>query len=299
MDTMVVSKRRGESRFYAATDGLRLHLRDYDPGITGAFPLVCLAGLTRSADDFEPLAAALAYGSPEPRRVVALDYRGRGLSEHDPDWRHYDLPTEWSDILTGLKVCGIDEAHLLGTSRGGLHIMAMADACRGLVRSVVLNDIGPVLEAAGLRRIKAYVGKPVEPPDLGAAIRSLKLGAGVHFTGLTDDEWHVFARTTYGSDETRLGLRYDPALSHGLAAFDLDKPLPTLWPQFDALCGVPLLALRGEHSDLLSEETFAAMQDRWPGIEAMTIAGQGHAPLLADEASIGRIAAFLRANDAG
>ena len=288
---------RGDSRFYTAPDGLRLHLRDYDPSAASLPPLVCLAGLTRSADDFDPLARKLAFCSATPRRVIAMDYRGRGPSEHDPDWRHYDLATERSDILAGLDVCGIDQAHILGTSRGGLHIMAMAAAHRTLMRSVVLNDIGPVLEPAGLARIKSYVGKTVHPRDLGEAIQLLKTGAGLHFTALTADEWRLFATTTFGTDAAHLGLRYDPELAHVLDGFDLDKPLPALWDQFDALHGLPVLTIRGENSDLLSVETTAAMAQRWGGCDSFTVPGQGHAPLLADDRSIARIEAFLALND--
>ncbi|WP_158812013.1 alpha/beta fold hydrolase [Beijerinckia sp. L45] len=287
----------GESRYYAAADCLRLHLRDYDPGAVPATPLVCLAGLTRSADDFDPLAQNLAFKAAVPRRVIAFDYRGRGLSDHDPDWRHYDLATERADILAGLALCGIDQAHVLGTSRGGLHIMAMAAPHRALFRSVILNDIGPVLEPDGLARIKTYVGRQVHPRDLREAIQLLKIGAGLHFTALSPEEWHLFATTTFGTDEAHLGLRYDPALAHLLDSFDLTKPLPALWDQFDALRGLPVLTIRGENSDLLSVATTAAMAARWDGCETHLVPGQGHAPLLADEASMTRIEAFLAAND--
>jgi pimeloyl-ACP methyl ester carboxylesterase len=289
---------RGESRFYTAPDGLRLHLRDYDPGAARGTPLVCLPGLTRSADDFAPLASRLAFGSATPRHVIALDYRGRGLSEHDPDWHHYDFATERSDILAGLDLCGIDHAHVLGTSRGGLHIMAMAATHRTMMQSVVLNDIGPVLEPAGLARIKSYVGRTVRPRDLEDAIQLLKVGAGVHFTALSPDEWRLFATTTFGTDPEHLGLRYDPELAHVLDTFELDKPLPALWDQFDALHGLPVLTIRGENSDLLSIETAAAMAQRWGGCDSHTVPGQGHAPLLADDLSITRIEAFLAINDA-
>ncbi len=288
-----------EDRFYAAADGLRLHLRDYNPDVAVGSPVACLAGLTRNAEDFDPLARALAFEANVPRRVVAFDGRGRGGSDHDADWRHYDLPMEWDDVLAGLTLCGIASAHFIGTSRGGLNLMAAAREHRRLMRSVVLNDIGPVLESGGLARIKTYVGVPVQPRDLAHAIAMLKIGAGLHFTNLSEREWRLFATTTFGSDEAELGLRYDPALSHTLDGFDVARPLPNLWPQFDTLRGLPLLTIRGENSDLLSQETFRSMTTRWPGSEGFVVPGQGHAPLLADDASIRRIAGFLAAADAG
>lgn len=289
----MTSEGRGISRFYTSADGLQLHLRDYDPGAPQSLPLVCLAGLTRSSDDFGPLAEHLAFRSAKPRRVVAFDYRGRGLSDHDPDWRRYSLEVERADILAGLADCGITQAHMIGTSRGGLHIMAMAAEHRGLMRSVILNDIGPVLEPEGLTRIKSYIGRAAHPQDLRQAIGLLKIGAGAHFTGLNEAEWRFFAATTFGSDEASLGLRYDPALAHVLDTFDLTKPLPALWPQFDSLRGLPLLAIRGATSDLLSSDTWQAMTCRWPGCTGYEVAGQGHAPLLAENVSIEAIATFL------
>ena len=289
-----------ESRFYESSDGLRLHILDVAPARDrGLTPAVCLCGLTRGARDFLPLAEALAGDAAHPRRVVAFDYRGRGLSDHDSDWRHYDLATERDDILRGLATCGIARAHMIGTSRGGLHIMAMAPEHRALMASVVLNDIGPVLDPAGLARIKGYVGRlPAPPRSFAEAIKLLKLGAAEHFDGLQPDDWVHFARTTFGEDEHRLGLQYDPALARTLEAFDLSQPLPEMWPLFDALRGLAVLTIRGARSDLLSEPTFAAMCARWAGCEGHVVVGQGHAPLLVDLQTIGRIAIFLTRADA-
>ena len=284
----------GVSRFHEARDGLRLHLRDYDPGSTTSAPVFCLAGLTRNGDDFAPLARALANDPTAPRRVVTFDYRGRGLSGFDPDWTHYTLPIEWADVLAGLRVCGIESAHVIGTSRGGLHVLAMAATHRARLRSVILNDIGPVLEPAGLFRIKTYIGALPRPKSTDEAVSLLKAGSiGQHFPGLTDDEWRFFAATTFGTDENDLGPRYDLELARILDAFDLSQPLPDLWSQFDDLRGTPVLAIRGEHSDLLSPATLEAMRVRWDGCETFVIPGQGHAPLLTAPASIDRIKAFL------
>ena len=166
-----------------------------------------------------------------------------------------------------------------------------------MIRAAVLNDIGPVLEPEGLARIKGYVGVPVAPPrSIEEAIALLKRGPALTFTGLSDDEWRLFATTTFGTDEFR--PRYDPAIARTLDALDLSKPLPTLWDQFDALHGAAVLTVRGANSDLLSADTLAAMGARWPGCETHLVPGQGHAPLLADVTTIRRIDAFLAAADA-
>ena len=286
------------SHFYKASDGLRLHVRDFAPSRDeGRTPAVCLPGLTRGAGDFEVLATALAQASDTPRRVLAFDYRGRGLSEHDKDWRHYDFATERADFTGWLAGNGISAAHFIGTSRGGLHIMGLATTMRSLVRAAVLNDIGPVLEPQGLLRIKGYVGIAATPMSLEDAVAMLKRGAGAMFTGLSDAEWELFATTTFGSDAKNLRLRYDPNLAHTLDDFDLTKPLPDIWHQFDALKGAPVLTIRGANSDLLSEATLQAMAARWRASETLTIPGQGHAPLLADPQTTSRIDLFLAAAD--
>ena len=288
------------SRFYPSGDGLALHYLDVAPRRDeGRSPLVCLPGLTRGAEDFRLIAEALAGASATPRRVVAFDYRGRGRAAHDADWRRYDMTNERADILAGMADAGLERAHFLGTSRGGLHVMALAEHHRGMIGAIVLNDIGPVLERAGLARIKGYVGRQVRPESLDEAVAILRAGIGKDFDGLDAEQWRVFARTTFGANEGDLHLRYDLALARTLDALDLDEPLPDAWPRFDALRGAPVLALRGANSDLLSPGTLAAMAERWPGCEAHVVPGQGHAPLLADAATIERVDGFLARADAG
>ena len=279
---------------YRSGDGLSLSLVDHRAARDeGRLPVVCLAGLTRSAVDFGPLARALAGNATSPRRVIAFDYRGRGNSDHDADWRHYDLPTERDDILRGLASLGVERAHFIGTSRGGLHVMALAATHPMMIASAVYNDIGPVIEPRGLLRIKGYVGKAAAPADFAEAIDLLRRGSASTSDGLTTEEWRHLAITTFGDDEANLRLRYDPALAHTLDAFDLSLPLPESWDLFDRLRGKPILTLRGANSDLLSPGTLEAMGARWPGCETMLVAGQGHAPLIADAASIDRIRTFL------
>ena len=286
------------SHFFRSADGLGLHARVWTPARDEPrLPLVCLPGLSRSADDFAVLGASLAAGDT-PRRVVAVDYRGRGLSDHDPDWRHYDLPTERADLLAVLAELGIGRAHFVGTSRGGLHVMAMAPQHRDRIAAVVLNDIGPVLEPAGLARIKGYLGRLAAPASLGEAVRLMKLGdASAGFDGLSDDEWRHFAATTFGHDETDLRQRYDPQLARTLDAFDLEKPLPDSWTLFDKLRPAPILTIRGANSDLLSPATLEAMTRRWPGNAALVVPGQAHAPLLADVSTISAVTGFLAEAD--
>ncbi len=282
------------SHIYTAADGLRLHLRAYVPAKPCPLPVICLPGLARTAEDFDCLARALASGSFGPaRRVLAIDYRGRGLSDRDPDPKKYDLAVESADIQAMLAAHGIKRAILVGTSRGGIHAMLFATFRPDLLAGVVLNDIGPVLEPQGLIRIKSYVGKLPQPRTWDEAIAMFKQVSGAQFTALNDEDWRAYAQLTLEEKNGALVTRYDPALARALDAYDPSQPMADLWAHYDALVPVPLLAIRGEKSDLLSPEVFQAMMTRHPRADGLVVPGQGHAPLLLDPPTIERIGAFI------
>jgi pimeloyl-ACP methyl ester carboxylesterase len=283
------------SRFCTARDGLRLHFRDYgspeDPGLA----VVCLPGLSRTSADFGPLASALCNGAAggARRRVLALDYRGRGLSDYDPDWRNYSLPVENDDILTVLDAAGVERAVVIGTSRGGLHAMLLSQTRPSLLAGVVLNDIGPALEPDGLARIRSYVGKFAPPASEAEAIDLLKKGMNRQFTNLGEADWRAYARITFADEEGRFGLRYDPNLGKATEGANIEPPAEAAWAQFDRLGDAPLLTIRGGNSDLFSAKTQAEMARRHPGAEIYVVEGQGHPPLLIDADSIQWIADFV------
>ncbi|MET0742425.1 MAG: alpha/beta hydrolase [Microvirga sp.] len=262
-----------------SSDGLRLYARDYGPDVADAVPVVCLSGLSRNSRDFHELATALSRDAPR-RRVLALDYRGRGRSDWATDPAQYDVRVELDDTLQVLKAAGIGAAVFIGTSRGGLIIMALAAFRPDLLRGVVLNDVGPVLEREGLRRIRGYVGKLPDPRDFAQATEIMRgLSAG-QFPRYTNAQWESLARATWTERDGRLVLTYDPNLTKPLEALDLDGPLPDLWPFFEALKPVPVMAIRGANSDLLTAETFQRMQAIHPDLTAVTVPDQGHAPEL-------------------
>ncbi|MGE3246334.1 MAG: alpha/beta fold hydrolase, partial [Beijerinckiaceae bacterium] len=284
--------------FVSAPDGLRLRAKVWGGPELPGLPLVCLPGLARTAEDFDAVAAAVVAGKGcRARRVAVLDYRGRGLSDRDRNWRNYDMMVENADILTVLAALGIEEAAFLGTSRGGLHLMVFAATRPGMMRRVILNDIGPVIEGKGLARIRGYVGKLPAPKSWDDAVDLCRRIMSAHFTGLKQDDWLAYAKLTFRNDNGTFVPRYDPALSKVLETMDMDKPLPQLWPQFAGLHAAPMLAIRGENSDLLSPETLNKMQLAHPACQIFVVPGQGHAPLLLDDASIARIAAFLAEGD--
>jgi len=278
------------SHFIAAPDGLKLHVRDYGDPLSSRVPVLCLAGLTRNAQDFGPLAEAL---SARGHRVIAPDYRGRGLSERDPDPARYDIPVELEDVFAVCAALDIGAAAIVGTSRGGLLAMAMGAAKPEFLRAAVLNDVGPILEVEGLRRIAAYVGKIKPPANWDEAIATIKTIQADAFPALDDADWQALAEGSFVEKNGALVSSYDPALMEGLAKLDLSKPLPPLWVYFDAIGHVPVLALRGENSPLLSQDTFEAMAARHPKFTPLLVKGQGHAPLLRDALSIDAITRFI------
>lgn len=278
--------------FYSAQDGLRLHARVYDGGRERP-PVVCLPGLTRNARDFHPLALALSRDAPRPSTVIAFDYRGRGLSARDPEWRNYDARVEAGDIVAGLTALGVEHAVLIGTSRGGLIIHLLAATRPGLLKGVVLNDFGPRIEGAGLAQIRAYLERAPKPRDMAEAMLIQKTAHGPAFSALDDADWERLTRAIHEERDGPPVPAFDPKLLKTVTSIDFSQPLPEFWPQFTGLARVPLLAIRGANSKLLSAETLAEMERRHPDVETVTVEGQGHAPLLETVGLPARVSAFL------
>jgi len=286
------------STFITAQDGLRLHVRAWGPRLAALLPVVCLPGLARTVADFETLASALASGAKGPRSVLALDLRGRGRSDYDRNPKNYNVQVELADVLAVLTALAVDQAVFIGTSRGGILTMLLAVARPTALAGCVLNDVGPVIEAVGLMRIKSYLGKLPQVASLHEAADVLRRLFVAQFPKLSDDDWVAFARRTFKDDGGRIVPDYDVRLGKTLAQINPARPIPALWKEFNALARVPLLVIRGGNSDILSRATVAAMQTRHPAMEAVEVADQGHAPLLSDPALVGRIAAFAESCDA-
>lgn len=284
-----------------SADGLKLHAKIIGPDNSTLLPVLCLPGLTRTSDDFDDIARAIASNPAAPRKVVAVEYRGRGLSDYDPDPAKYAVPNELGDVLAIAASQGIARAILLGTSRGGLISMALAAAQPQLLAGVILNDIGPALEMEGLMKIKGYIANPPPRETWDDAARGLKELFGSVFPSLNGAEWMAWAHRAF-REKAGGGLErtYDLKLSHALDGLDPANPLPQVWELFDKLAGVPLMLIHGGLSDLLSAQGVQDMVARRPDIDLVKVADQGHAPLLADRPTMDRIIAFCaRCDGAG
>lgn len=275
---------------FVAPDGLQIYYRDYDDAQSKAVPVLCLAGLTRNSRDFAALATRLSTG----RRVICMDYRGRGRSGYDTNPQHYVPPTYVSDVLGLLAATGLQQVVVIGTSLGGIIAMALAAAAPAMLAGVVLNDIGPVLMESGRVRIATYVGEDVRCAsyaEAGARLRAQFHGA---YPDLTTDQWTDFARNLFVEDAERGNLRldYDLALAIPLKE-QATQPVPDLWPLFAALGSIPTLAIRGALSDVLAADTFDRMAAEKPDLIRVTVPNRGHVPLLDEPECVRAINTFL------
>lgn len=260
-----------------AQDGLRLVYRDYGDPCSPRTPLLCLTGLTRNAKDFHDFAMRHAG----TRRVLCPDYRGRGRSGYDPDPRNYQAPVYLNDIQHLLAAAHVTRVIVLGTSLGGILAMAMSAVIPTMMAGVILNDIGPEVSEAGRQRIADYVGRGVYVPDYQAGVTAWRNTYAAAYPNLDEAGWLKIAEASFTPDEQRGGLRLDYDLNIGQALREQAKtPLPDLWPLFRGLRHLPLLALRGALSDVLTADTFVRMKREHAGMIAVTVPGVGHIPML-------------------
>lgn len=280
-------------RRFTSPDGLSLYARDY-PGADGPvrLPVIAIHGLTRNSADFDAIASLIAQSG---RRVLAVDVRGRGQSDRAPDPMTYQPPVYAKDILALMDQAGIERAVFMGTSMGGLITMAVTALKSKRVAAAILNDIGPEVDPAGLARIAAYAGQPVDTPTWTAAAAYVKTHNAVAFPEYTDADWDAFARRVFREGPDGPILDYDPDISVPIRAMGAKGLVPNLWPFFTRLAkGRPTLLIRGGTSDLLSAGIVAKMRKKAPKMAYAEITGIGHAPMLDEPEARAAIFEFLR-----
>ena len=277
--------------FCTSHDGpLRLFGRRYGPP-DARRTVLCLHGLTRNSLDFDALARRLAAAGDQ---VLAFDQRGRGRSQWDPQAAHYLVDVYARDMLAALDQIGVERAVLIGTSMGGLMSMLMAAAAPQRVLGVVINDIGPEIDPRGLDRIRAYVGKRPPAASWAEAAKAVAENNAVAFPDYGEADWLAFARRvcTEGPDG-RVSAAYDPAIALGLEPGEAAVAPPDLWPLWEAMAPFPVLAIRGELSDLLSQGALERMAARHPGLQTAVVPARGHAPMLDEPVALDAIDRFL------
>jgi len=277
---------------WTSADGLTLRYRDYpatQDAAAGRPPILCIPGLTRNARDFEPVAAAFSG----EWRVICADLRGRGQSDYARDPATY-MPLQYvADILALLEQARLDRVVAMGTSLGGIVIALLALQAPERIAAVVLNDIGPDIEAAGLARIREYVGQGRSFPTWMHAARGLREQAGVTHPDFAIGDWLRLAKRLMAvSGNGRIVFDYDMKIAEPFQHAEGTAPVD-MWPAFRALAGRPMLAIRGALSDILSAATLRRMAKDLPGLEAVTIPRTGHSPTLEEPEAQGAIARLL------
>lgn len=278
--------------YWRSDDGLRLHARDYGQPSPSRLPVICIPGLTRNSADFDDLAQWL---SGRGRRVLAVDLRGRGRSDRDPNAKRYKPTTYAADVLALMRDQQIARAVFIGTSLGVLVTMTVASKQTGAVAAAVLNDAGPEVGRAALARIRAYAGKPVAPMTHAEAVNYIRRIGAIAFPNYGEADWEAMAgRTLRERDDGLFEPDYDPKVVRTASPWMLRLARPLLWMAFKRLArGRPTLLLRGALSDVLEPELVARMLVAAPTLRVVEVPGVGHAPDLSEPAARGAIDAFL------
>ncbi|MEW4468258.1 alpha/beta hydrolase [Parasphingorhabdus sp. JC815] len=282
-----------KDHFYrSGDDRLTLYARIYEGDGEDKPTLLLMHGLTRNSADFETLAAYLAGRY----RLIVPDQRGRGRSDYDPEPKNYTPEVYVADMMALISGLQLDRIGLIGTSMGGLMAMAMAANEPERFTCIILNDIGPIVEKAGLDRIQDYIGEREPFNDWQDAAAHARKVHGSAFAGYDAHDWMGFARRTCREmADGRVKFDYDPAIALGLSGSDQTVIPPDLWPVWDTLSAIPALIIYGALSDIISTQTIEEMQQRHAGpISAIEITGRGHTPMLDEPAALSAIDAFLK-----
>jgi pimeloyl-ACP methyl ester carboxylesterase len=273
--------------WYESPDGLRLYARDYSHPAPRA-TVLCMHGLTRNSADFEELSEALQKDC----RVIAVDQRGRGRSSY-ADAATYNPVVYVNDMFKLLDT--LDQARVIaiGTSMGGLMSLIMAAMQPRRLDAVVLNDIGPVIDPAGLDRIRSYVGKVPPVTSWDDAVRQVRTLNMHVFPDWQTEDWSRFTHKLYRENAQGIPeLAYDPAIAESIQQ-SADTPPLDLWPAFAALAKIPTLVIRGATSDILARDCVEEMQRRKPDLIAVEVPARGHAPMLDEPVARTAILSFL------
>jgi pimeloyl-ACP methyl ester carboxylesterase len=284
---------------YATCAGREIHYTEWGPQHERT--VVAWHGLARTGRDMDELAHHLS----NCYRVICPDTLGRGFSQWSPDPGNEYTLAFYSrlaeELLDRLK---IDEAHWVGTSMGG----AIGTVCAGglvqprmkaRIRSLVLNDNAPRLAEPALARIRAYAGNPPSF-DTMAQMEAFFREVYKPFGWLSDAQWRRLSETsTRRLPDGRLTPHYDPQMVRQFTDHEDDYGI---WDDYDNV-GIPVLCLRGAHSDLVLRDAVEEMKQRGPGsrglLRVVEVPGCGHAPALNVPAQLELVASFIDRCDAG
>jgi pimeloyl-ACP methyl ester carboxylesterase len=247
--------------------------------------VICVHGIGRNGRDFDVLGEALA----PTHRVLAVDMPGRGESDWLADANDYVFPTYLTVLTALIARSGAESVAWVGTSMGGLLGITIAAMPKSPIARLVVNDVGPAIEAAALTRIASYFGMDPSFPSYEAVAAYVRT-ISAPFGPLTDAQWeHMIRSNVRQRPDGTWGMGYDPAIA---VPFRAAPAPPNLWPLWDSI-RCPTLLLRGAESDLLSAATAAEMCARGPKPALVEVPNVGHAPMLLTPDQIEPVARFL------
>jgi pimeloyl-ACP methyl ester carboxylesterase len=277
---------------WRSSDGLTLFARDHGHADPGKLPVICIPGLTRNSRDFEEVAPWIAS---KGRRVIAVDLRGRGRSDRDPNPRRYVPLTYAADIVALLDSIGVPKALFVGTSLGGIVVLTLASKHIDRIGGAVLNDVGPVIAKEGLARIASYAGKRPVVKTWADAVAYAKQTGGVAFPGYTDADWGVFVRRIFKEDAGGVPvLECDPLVFRPMNPLLTWLMTPLVWALFRKLAtGRRVLLVRGAISDVLNVPTATRMRQEAKDMAYVEVENVGHAPTLSEPQALESLGRFL------
>lgn len=251
--------------------------------------VICVHGLTRNGRDFDYLAQKLS----ETYRVISVDMPGRGKSDYLLDPLQYNYFTYIYDMQCLLASLGLAKVYWVGTSMGGIICMMLAPLMPGLIEKLVLNDIGCLIPAVGLKRIFSYAGVKTQFASMEEARQTLR--ENMASFGITDEiHWqHLYAYSLIQKADGSVHMHYDAAIA--LAFQNVQEVVDVnLWGTWEAIKPIPTLLIRGAESDILTAETSQQMQALHGNLVLREIANTGHAPMLMEDPQIKLIDDWLK-----
>lgn len=269
---------------FSTSDGISIHYEDQGSGL----PVLCLAGLTRNARDFDFVAPYLPG-----LRLIRMDYRGRGQSGWAEDYSTYSIARESQDVLELLAHVGLDRVAILGTSRGGLIAMVLAATAKDRLLGVALNDVGPDLNMDGLAHIMTYLGVNPDAKTLDdyAAQRAQMPG----FANVPLDRWRQEVTHTFVETRRGVEINYDPHLRDAVIESLQSGETHDLWPLFTAIAPLPCAVIHGANSDLLTAQAVDKMAAAMPGLITAHVPDRGHVPFLDEPAALDALGQWIKA----
>ncbi|MDB5382189.1 MAG: hypothetical protein JWO26_1821 [Rhodospirillales bacterium] len=276
----------------SARDGLALHAEEWrpPPGAVRRSPILCLPGVCRTGGDFR----RIAERHSRTRRVVTLDYAGRGGSDRAADPARYRPEAAIRDVLDVMAALQLDRPIVIGTSFGGIIAMAIGVMRPIALAGVVLNDIGPEIGDVGHAFVLEFLRRDPDAESLEDCEALLRAALPPQ-PELDEAGWRELTDLTFAKGgDGRFHPRWDTrVVDHAVGAGS--GPRPDLWGFFGALAHVPLMLVWGEVSEILLPATVARMRRQRSDMKVVTLAGTGHAPTLTEAASVAGIDAFVAA----